>query len=136
MKRITTVLRALNEREEGHAAPLIPTLAGAAGAIVLAIGAAADSTVTAVIGGVVLAVGLLGTTVLQQRGRCPTQHIDESRSYGQTFGVDFMSRTRSRKVSDGSNRIAGDGYIARVWRRAGAIINHAVADNQIKIRWR
>ncbi len=65
MTRMTTILRALNEREDGHTAPLITTIAGAAGAIVLAIGAAADSTVTAVIGGVVLAVGLLGTTVLQ-----------------------------------------------------------------------
>jgi hypothetical protein len=50
--------------EEGHAAPLIPALAGTAGAIALAIGAAADSDVTAIIGGVVLAVGLLGTTVV------------------------------------------------------------------------
>jgi hypothetical protein len=64
MRQFTTILRALNEREEGHAGPLIPALVGAAGAIVLAIGAAGDSGVTTVIGGIVLAVGLLGTTVL------------------------------------------------------------------------
>jgi hypothetical protein len=64
MRRFTTILRALKDGEEGHAAPLLPALVGTAGAIVLAIGAAADSSVTAVIGGVVLAVGLLGTTVL------------------------------------------------------------------------
>lgn len=64
MKRFGTILRALNEREEGHAGPLIPALVGAAGAIVLAIGAAGDSDVTAIVGGIVLAVGLLGTTVV------------------------------------------------------------------------
>ncbi len=63
MTKLRTTLRTASAGERGHAAPMVPTLVGAAGAIVLAIGAAADSSVAAVIGGIVLAVGLLTTTV-------------------------------------------------------------------------
>ena len=64
MTQARTILRAVNADERGHVAPLVPALAGAAGAIALAIGVAADSDVAACIGGVVLAVGLLATTVV------------------------------------------------------------------------
>ena len=50
--------------EEGHAAPLAGTLLGGAGAVVLAIGAANDTGVLAIIGGIVLAVGLTVTVLL------------------------------------------------------------------------
>ena len=63
MTRVGAILRAANDDERGHAAPLVPSLAGAAGAIVLAIGVAADSDVTAILGGIALAVGLLATTL-------------------------------------------------------------------------
>jgi len=62
MRHARAILRAANDDERGHGAPLVPALAGAAGAIVLAIGVAADSDVAAIIGGIVLAVGLLATT--------------------------------------------------------------------------
>ena len=64
MTQARAILRAANDDERGHAAPLAPSLAGAAGAVVLAIGVAADSDVAAVIGGVVLALGLLATTLV------------------------------------------------------------------------
>ena len=63
MRKARAIVRAANEDEGGHAAPLVPSLAGAAGAVVLAIGVAADSDVAAIVGGVVLAVGLLATTL-------------------------------------------------------------------------
>ena len=63
MTRVPAILRAANADERGHGAPLVPALAGAVGAIVLAIGVASDSDVAAIIGGIVLAVGLLATTV-------------------------------------------------------------------------
>ena len=58
MKRIIT------DGEEGHAAPLIGTMVGGVGAVVLAIGAANDADVATIIGGIVLAVGLSATVVL------------------------------------------------------------------------
>lgn len=51
--------------EEGHAQPGIATLIGAAGAILLAIGAANDTGVLTIIGGIVLAVGLVAAPVVQ-----------------------------------------------------------------------
>jgi len=51
--------------EDGHAPPLLGVLIGGAGAILLAIGSANDSGALAIIGGIVLAVGLLATSVLQ-----------------------------------------------------------------------
>lgn len=55
IRRMTSQLN----REEGHATPAIGTLIGAAGAIVLTIGAVNDNDVTAWIGGIVLALGLI-----------------------------------------------------------------------------
>lgn len=51
--------------EEGHGMPVIGVLIGAVGAILLAIGAANDTGVLSIIGGIVLAVGLLATLVIQ-----------------------------------------------------------------------
>jgi membrane protein YdbS with pleckstrin-like domain len=64
MTELRRVLQTANADERGHAAPLALTLVGAAGAILLAVGVAADSDVAAIIGGIVLAVGLLATTVV------------------------------------------------------------------------
>jgi len=64
MTELRKVLQTASADERGHAAPLVPALVGAAGAIVLAVGVAADSDVAAVIGGIVLAAGLLATTAV------------------------------------------------------------------------
>ena len=51
--------------EEGHGMPLIGALIGAAGAIVLAIGAANDTGALTIAGGIILAVGLIAMLVIQ-----------------------------------------------------------------------
>ena len=55
---------AVTEGEEGHGAPLGGTLLGGIGAILLAIGAANDSGALAIVGGIVLAIGLTATVLL------------------------------------------------------------------------
>lgn len=56
--------RVISGGEEGHAAPLLGTMIGGAGAVLLAIGAANDTGALAIAGGIVLAVGLTATAVL------------------------------------------------------------------------
>lgn len=51
--------------EDGHAPPALLAVVGAAGAIALGIGAAEDSSIVAIIGGVVLGVGVLGGSVAE-----------------------------------------------------------------------
>jgi hypothetical protein len=56
---------ALN-REEGHAGPGISSLVAAAGAVALGIGAAGDDLGwLAIVGGIVLAVGVAGASLLE-----------------------------------------------------------------------
>lgn len=60
------VLRALaklKRDESGHSELLINDLAKVAGVILLAAGAAASEDVITIVGGVVLAVGIVGTTI-------------------------------------------------------------------------
>ncbi len=59
-----TLTKIVTEGEEGHAAPLPGALIGGAGAILLAIGAASDTGALAIAGGIVLAVGLVATMLL------------------------------------------------------------------------
>jgi len=66
MRRI--FLQAIVAGESGHGVPLIGTLAGGAGAILLAIGAANDSGALAIVGGIVLAVALTATAFLNHVG--------------------------------------------------------------------
>ncbi len=56
---------ALLAGEEGHAITLVGVLISGAGVIVLAIGAANDSGITAIIGGVVAAVGFLAYDLMR-----------------------------------------------------------------------
>ena len=49
--------------EEGHAQTLPAMLGAGAGAIILAIGAANDSGITTIVGGIVLAIGIIATSV-------------------------------------------------------------------------
>jgi hypothetical protein len=65
MNRIVELLLAFHHEEEGHATPAVAALAGAAGAIVLGIGAANDSGALAVIGGIVTGVGFLAASLLE-----------------------------------------------------------------------
>ena len=63
MLRLIRNLRHLARSEEGHAAPLLLAIVGAAGAIALGIGASDDSSIVAIVGGVVLGLGVIGAIV-------------------------------------------------------------------------
>ncbi len=60
MSRLIRNLRHLERSEEGHAAPLLLAIVAAAGAIALGIGASEDSSIVAIVGGVVLGLGVIG----------------------------------------------------------------------------
>ena len=64
MSRLIRNLRQLERSEEGHAAPFFLSILAAAGAIALGIGAAEDSSIVAIIGGVVLAVGVVAAPLV------------------------------------------------------------------------
>lgn len=59
-----TLAKIVSEGEEGHGAPLPAALLGGVGAVLLGIGAANDTGVLTIVGGVVLAVGLLAMQIL------------------------------------------------------------------------
>jgi hypothetical protein len=59
-----TLMEGLN-REDGHGIPLLGGLLAAAGTVALGIGAANDTGWLAVVGGIVAAVGILATIVIQ-----------------------------------------------------------------------
>ena len=62
---LRTVIRTLNG-EEGHAPPAIASLLAAAGAVALGIGAAGDDLGwLAIVGGIVLGVGVLAAGLLE-----------------------------------------------------------------------
>ncbi|MCH8008094.1 MAG: hypothetical protein IIC91_04455 [Chloroflexi bacterium] len=60
-QRLATLLNG----EAGHGVTLPATLAGMAGAVLLAVGAVNNQDVLTIIGGVVLAVGLLASSMAQ-----------------------------------------------------------------------
>ncbi|MEX0750047.1 MAG: hypothetical protein WD359_04485 [Dehalococcoidia bacterium] len=64
LKRMTDALR---NGEEGHATAGIGTVIGAAGAIMLAIGAAGDTDWLTITGGIVLAIGVIAAGVLHHQ---------------------------------------------------------------------
>ena len=62
--RMAAFIDAIHQGEEGHAGSLPGIAIGAVGAILLGIGAAGDTGWLAVVGGIVLAVGLTAMMVL------------------------------------------------------------------------
>ena len=59
------IREAASQDESGHALAGLAALVGAAGAIVLAIGAMNDNDATTIIGGIILAAGVLGVGLLE-----------------------------------------------------------------------
>ena len=57
-------LRRLHEDERGHAGPLLTWVVGAAGAIVLTVGAVAERDAVVIVGGVLVALGFVGAGAL------------------------------------------------------------------------
>ncbi len=64
MLRLIRHLRQLGRSEEGHAPPFFLSIVAAAGAIALGIGAAEDSYIVAVVGGVVLGLGVVAALAI------------------------------------------------------------------------
>src|SRR6267378_2473419 len=67
MTRIIATIQHVNNDERGHVEVGVPALVAAIAAIVLAIGAAADSDVVTIISGVVLGVSLFAASILRHR---------------------------------------------------------------------
>ncbi|RLC58723.1 MAG: hypothetical protein DRI30_02210 [Chloroflexi bacterium] len=63
MLRLIRNLSQLGRSEDGHTAPLLMAIVGAGGAIALGIGASEDSSIVAIVGGVVLGLGVIGAIV-------------------------------------------------------------------------
>ena len=68
MRRLMHLLRQVRDEEQGHVAIAVPSLVAGIGAIVLGIGAAADSGAVDIIGGIILAVGVMGAGPVRHRG--------------------------------------------------------------------
>jgi hypothetical protein len=68
MNHLALFLRRLRDEEDGHVIAGIPALIGAFGALALACGAAEDISWVAYMGGVLLAVGVLGGSLARHRG--------------------------------------------------------------------
>ncbi len=64
MLRLIRNLRQFERSEEGHATPFFLSIFAAAGAVALGIGASEDSSIVAIIGGVVLGVGVIAALLV------------------------------------------------------------------------
>ncbi len=64
MLRLIRHLYQLGRSEQGHAPPFFLSIVAAAGAIALGIGAAEDSYIVAVVGGVVLGLGVVAALLV------------------------------------------------------------------------
>ncbi len=67
MTQLIEAIRLANNDERGHVEVGVPALVAGIAAVVLAIGAAADSDVVTIISGVVLGVTLLAASVARHR---------------------------------------------------------------------
>jgi hypothetical protein len=67
MKRITRVLEQIHYDEQGHAEVGVPSLVGGVGAVLLGIGAGGGGDWLAIVGGIVLGVGVLGAGFARHR---------------------------------------------------------------------
>ena len=61
---IRTALTTIRDGEEGHVAPHIGTMSAGIGAILLAIGSANDNGTLTIVGGIVLALGIVAYGVI------------------------------------------------------------------------
>ncbi len=59
------------------------------------------------------------------------EHVDESRRHHQPADVDGPLRLGAREVADGRDVTIPDGHIGRIPRRAGAIDDAAVRDDEV-----
>ena len=63
----------------------------------------------------------------------PTQHVDESRCHCETPGVKLRPAARAPQLADGRDGLPVDGNVAGHRRPAAAVVNRAVADEEVVI---
>ncbi len=68
MGSIKAILRRIHEDETGHIDVAVPGLVAGIGAIALGIGAATDTDIASIAGGVVLGLGIVASGVARHRG--------------------------------------------------------------------
>src|SRR5687768_7005706 len=73
--------------------------------------------------------------ILDERLGSPAQHVDEARSNGQSRRSHFLATTPSN-FSDGDDRVSDDPDISLDRRSAAAVVNRAVADDDVVLRSR
>lgn len=67
MNRVIRAIQQINDDERGHIEVGVPSLVAGIGAIILGVGAGGGGAVLAIIGGVVLGVGIFTTGLLRHR---------------------------------------------------------------------
>jgi len=67
MRQLIRVFQRINDDERGHVEVGVPALVAGVGAVLLGIGAGGGGDVLAIIGGVVLGVGLFAASLLRHR---------------------------------------------------------------------
>jgi uncharacterized membrane protein YebE (DUF533 family) len=67
MNQILETATCFHRREEGHNTPAVAALVGAVGAILLGIGAANDTGVLAIAGGVIAGLGFLAASLFEHK---------------------------------------------------------------------
>ena len=75
----------------------------------------------------------LGTAILDERFVRPTEHVDETGRNRETPGVDFSFAARVRQFADGRDGIPADRHSAGERRRAAAVVNRPVADDEVVV---
>ncbi len=73
----------------------------------------------------------LRTAILQQADCGPTQHVDEAGCHRQAAGINFLRSDRVPDPADCGNGIGIDGDVAGIRLCTAAVVNHAIADDEI-----
>ena len=75
----------------------------------------------------------LRTAILHERFSRPTQHIDEAGRDVEAFGVDFRFASGVVQLTDRRDAVAIDCDVTNHGRVATAVVNRAVADNDVEL---
>ena len=73
----------------------------------------------------------LRAAILEEGAVGPTQHVDEPRGDRETPGVQLRPAARAPQLADGRDGLPVDGEVAGHRRPAAAIVDHAVADEEV-----
>jgi hypothetical protein len=66
-----------------------------------------------------------------ERGRCPGEHIDEAGRHRFACRIDLLVRARAVQVSNSSNAVTVNRYVAHKWITTEAVIDGAPANDDV-----